>query len=319
MNKILTEIGLCGIVPVIVIEDKDNAVPLAKALVESGLPVAEVTFRTKAARESIELIAKAFPEMLIGAGTVLTIDQVKAAVDAGAKYIVSPGLNPKVVDYCIVNNISITPGIATPSDVERALEFDLEVVKYFPAESLGGLDYLKAISAPFGNLKFIPTGGIDEIKLLSYLKFPKVLACGGSWMVKSDLIAEKKFDEIKQLTSRAVITMLGFSLKHVGVNCSSADESISLTKQVSSMFGFTVKEGNSSNFIGGQIEFMKNPYLGKSGHIAIGTNFIERAVAYLEKQGYKLNSESKSIKDGKLIAVYLESEIGGFAYHLLQN
>jgi len=205
MNKILTEIGLCGIVPVIVIEDKDNAVPLAKALVEGGLPVAEVTFRTKAARESIESIAKAYPEMLIGAGTVLTIDQVKAAVDVGAKYIVSPGLNPKVVEYCVANAISITPGIATPSDIERALEFDLEVVKYFPAESLGGLDYLKAISAPFGNLKFIPTGGIDEIKLLSYLKFPKVLACGGSWMVKSDLIAEKKFDEIKNLTSKAVL------------------------------------------------------------------------------------------------------------------
>jgi 2-dehydro-3-deoxyphosphogluconate aldolase/(4S)-4-hydroxy-2-oxoglutarate aldolase len=291
MNKILTEIGLCGIVPVIVIDDKENAVPLAKALVEGGLPVAEVTFRTKAARESIELISKAYPEMLIGAGTVLSIDQVKAAVDAGAKYIVSPGLNPKVVEYCVVNEISITPGIATPSDIERTLEFNLEVVKYFPAESLGGLDYLKAISAPYGNLKFIPTGGIDEIKLLPYLRFTKVLACGGSWMVKSDLIAEKKFDEIKNLTSRAIASMLGF-----------ADN-----------------EGNSSNFAGGQIEFMKQPYLEKNGHIAIGTNFIERAIAYLEKLGYKFNYETKNIKDGKLIAVYFESELGGFAYHLLQN
>jgi 2-dehydro-3-deoxyphosphogluconate aldolase/(4S)-4-hydroxy-2-oxoglutarate aldolase len=291
MNKILTEIGLCGIVPVIVIDDKENAIPLAKSLVEGGLPVAEVTFRTKAARESIELISKAYPEMLIGAGTVLTIDQVKAAVDAGAKYIVSPGLNPKVVEYCVVNEISITPGIATPSDIERALEFNLEVVKYFPAESLGGLDYLKAISAPYGNLKFIPTGGIDEIKLLPYLRFTKVLACGGSWMVKSHLIAEKKFDEIKSLTSRAITSMLGF-----------ADN-----------------EGNSSNFSGGQIELMKQPNLGKNGHIAIGTNFIERAIAYLEKLGYKFNYETKSIKDGKLIAVYFESELGGFVYHLLQN
>jgi len=205
MNKILTEIGLYKIVPVIIIDDKVNALPLAKALIDGGLPVAEVTFRTKAARESIELIANAYPKMLIGAGTVLTIDQVKDAVNAGAKYIISPGLNPKVVDYCISNDISITPGIATPSDIEKALEFGLEVVKFFPAESLGGLDYLKAVSAPYGNLKFIPTGGIDEIKMLAYLKFPKVLACGGSWMVKSNLIAEKKFDEIKILTSNAVI------------------------------------------------------------------------------------------------------------------
>jgi 2-dehydro-3-deoxyphosphogluconate aldolase/(4S)-4-hydroxy-2-oxoglutarate aldolase len=205
MNKILTEIGLYKIVPVIIIDDKKNALPLAKALIEGGLPVAEVTFRTKAARESIELIANTYPKMLIGAGTVLTIDQVKEAVDAGAKYIISPGLNPKVVDYCVSNNISITPGIATPSDIERAFEFGLEVVKFFPAESLGGLDYLKAVSAPYGNLKYIPTGGIDEIKMPAYLKFPKVLACGGSWMVKSDLIAEKKFDEIKILTSNAVI------------------------------------------------------------------------------------------------------------------
>jgi len=204
MHKILEEIGKLGLVPVIVIEDVENAVPLAKALIEGGLPVAEVTFRTKAARKAIEKIAKEFPDMLLGAGTVLTTDQVKAATDAGAKYIVSPGLNPKVVEYCVLNNIPITPGIATPSEIERALEFNLEVVKYFPAEPLGGINYLKAISAPYGMLKFIPTGGIDESNLLSYLKFNKILACGGSWMVKSDLITGKQFDVIANLTAKAV-------------------------------------------------------------------------------------------------------------------
>lgn len=204
MHKILEEIGKLGLVPVIVIEDVENAVPLAKALIEGGLPVAEVTFRTKAAREAIEKIAKEFPDMQLGAGTVLTTDQVKAATDAGAKYIVSPGLNPKVVEYCVLNNIPITPGIATPSEIERALEFNLEVVKYFPAEPLGGINYLKAISAPYGMLKFIPTGGIDESNLLSYLKFNKILACGGSWMVKSDLITGRQFDVIASLTAKAV-------------------------------------------------------------------------------------------------------------------
>jgi 2-dehydro-3-deoxyphosphogluconate aldolase/(4S)-4-hydroxy-2-oxoglutarate aldolase len=204
MNSILKEIESYGIVPVIVIDDADNAVPLSEALIEGGLPVAEVTFRTTAARESIERIVKTFPEMLIGAGTVLSIDQVKSAVDAGAKYIISPGLNPKVVEYCVLNYIPITPGIATPSEIERALEFGLDVVKYFPAEALGGLNYLKAISAPYGKLRFIPTGGIDEKNLLSYLQFSKVLACGGSWMVKNDLISNKKFAEIKNLSAAAL-------------------------------------------------------------------------------------------------------------------
>ena len=204
MNKIFDEIGAYKIIPVIVIDDSANAIPLANALIEAELPVAEVTFRTKAAKESIKLIAKTFPDLLLGAGTVLTIDQVKDAVDSGAKFIVSPGLNPKVVEYCVENNIPITPGIATPSEIERALEYNLDVVKFFPAEALGGLNYLKAISAPYGNLRFIPTGGIDEKNLLSYLQFPKVLACGGSWMVKSELISNKKFDEIKKLSSSAL-------------------------------------------------------------------------------------------------------------------
>jgi 2-dehydro-3-deoxyphosphogluconate aldolase / (4S)-4-hydroxy-2-oxoglutarate aldolase len=204
MNKIIEDIGKCRIVPVIVIEDAENALPLAQALIEGGLPVAEVTFRTKAAKESIEKIAKAFPDMYLGAGTVLSVEQVKSAVDAGAKYIVSPGINLKVVEYCVNNNIPITPGIATPTEIEMALEFNLEVVKYFPAEPLGGVNYLKAISAPYGGLKFIPTGGIDEKNISGYLKFPKVVACGGSWMVKSDLIIGKKFNEIKDLTAEAL-------------------------------------------------------------------------------------------------------------------
>jgi 2-dehydro-3-deoxyphosphogluconate aldolase/(4S)-4-hydroxy-2-oxoglutarate aldolase len=211
MNKILEKIGIYKIVPVIVIDDSANAILLANALIEGGLPVAEVTFRTKAAEESINLIAKKFPEILIGAGTVLTIDQVKRAIDAGAKYIISPGLNPKVVEYCVNNEIPITPGIATPSEIERALEFNLEVVKFFPAEALGGLNYLKAIAAPYVSLKFIPTGGIDEKNLLSYLQYSKILACGGSWMVKSDLISNKKFDEIKNLSGAALNIARGIS------------------------------------------------------------------------------------------------------------
>ncbi len=204
MNEILNLIGSYKIVPVIVINDSSDAVPLAESLNEAGLPVAEITFRTNAAKESIASISKKFPDMLLGAGTVLSIDQVKSAVGAGAKYIISPGLNPKVVEYCLNNNIPITPGVATPTEIERALELNLNVVKYFPAEALGGINYLKAVAAPFGDLKFIPTGGIDEKNITAYLKFPKVLACGGSWMVKNELISEKKFDVIINLSREAV-------------------------------------------------------------------------------------------------------------------
>lgn len=318
MHTVLEQLGLLGIVPVIAIEDAADAEPLAQALIDGGLPCAEVTFRTAAAKDAISRIAKKFPDMALGAGTVLTVDQVKAAVDCGAKYIIAPGLNPKTVEYCVTNNIPVTPGVATPSDVERALEFGLEVVKFFPAEQAGGLAYLRALAGPYGKLKFIPTGGIDEKNILSYLSFPKVLACGGSWMVKTEMISNKQFEQIKTITEAAVKTMLGFELRHVGINTETADDSLGVARELSALLGAPVKEGNSSNFVGTQFEVMKKKYLGVHGHLAIGTNFIDRAVAHLERRGYKVIEESKSLKNGKLAAVYLDREIGGFALHLLQ-
>ncbi len=318
MNQILQEIGLLGIVPVIAIDNADDAVPLAKALVDGGLPCAEVTFRTAAAKEAITRIAKAYPTMMLGAGTVLTVDQVKAAVECGAKYVVSPGLNTKVVEYCVQHSIPVAPGVATPTEVEMALEQGLEVVKFFPAEANGGLPFLKAISAPYRSLKFIPTGGIDETNLLSYLKFNKVLACGGSWMVKSELINNKQFDEIKRITSQAVTKMLGFELRHVGINNADAKVALDGASKLASILGLPVKDGNSSVFVGSQFEFLKRVYLGSQGHLAIGTNFIDRAVAYLSGVGIGIKPETRVEKDGKLATVYLDVEIGGFAIHLLQ-
>lgn len=203
MNDILKRIGKLKIVPVVAIEDATDAKLLGEALVAGGLPCAEITFRTAAAEQAIRTIAKN-EDILVGAGTVLTIEQVKTAVNAGAQFIVSPGFNPKVVDYCVNNNIPITPGISNPTDIEMALEFGLDVVKFFPAEAFGGLKTLKAISAPYGMLKFIPTGGINPENLPDYLAFPKVLACGGSWMVAKGLISAKRFDEITKITAEAV-------------------------------------------------------------------------------------------------------------------
>ena len=203
MNDTLKEIGHTGIVPVVVLNKVADAVPLANALIKGGLPCAEVTFRTDAAEESIREIAKKFPEMFVGAGTVLTTEQVDRAIGAGAKFIVSPGFNPKVVEYCIKNNYPICPGIMTPTELEMALGFGLDVVKFFPAENAGGLKMIKAMSAPYTMMKFMPTGGINAENVGDYLACDKILACGGSWMVKGDLVKEGNFAEIEKLTAEA--------------------------------------------------------------------------------------------------------------------
>ena len=204
MNEVLNKLHELGIVPVVVIDDAKDAIPLAKALIEGGLPCAEVTFRTAAAADAIKAIADNFPEMLVGAGTVLTTEQVDRAVAAGAKFIVSPGTNPKVVKYCVEKNIPITPGTCNPSDVEQALECGVNIVKFFPAEPAGGLKYIKAIAAPYVDVKFMPTGGINANNVRDYLAYNKIWACGGSWMVKGDLIKAGDFEKIKELTAEAV-------------------------------------------------------------------------------------------------------------------
>lgn len=203
MNEILKKIGETGIIPVVVLNDVKNAVPLAQALINGGLPCAEVTFRTDAAQQSIAEISKKFPQMFVGAGTVLSVEQVDRAIDAGAKFIVSPGFNPKVVEYCLKNNYPITPGIMTPTELETALGYGLDVVKFFPAENAGGLKMIKAMSAPYTMMKFMPTGGINTSNIRDYLKCDKILACGGSWMVKGELINSENFAEIEKLTKEA--------------------------------------------------------------------------------------------------------------------
>jgi len=203
MHEVLEKIQKIGIVPVVVLEDAKDAAPLAKALIDGGLPCAEVTFRTDAAEESIRIMSKQFPEMLVGAGTILTTEQVDRAVAAGAEFIVSPGLNPRIVKYCVEKNIPITPGCANASDIELALENGLDVVKFFPAEPAGGLKMIKALAAPYVGVKFMPTGGINANNVKDYLAYDRIIACGGSWMVSGDLVKAGEFDKIKELTAEA--------------------------------------------------------------------------------------------------------------------
>jgi len=320
MNPVLRKLSEIGIVPVIKIDDAEKAVPLAKALAAGGLPCAEITFRTAQGEEAIRRIAKEVPEVLVGAGTVLTTEQVDRAIAAGAKFIVSPGFNRNVVAYCIEKNIPVTPGCANPSDVEQAIELGLDVVKFFPVEQAGGINYIKAIAAPYANMMFMPTGGIHAANVNDYLANDKILCCGGSWMVKDDLIQNARFEEITTLCKEAVHTMLGFELAHVGINEENTQNAVKTAKMFEAWFGFACREGNRSVYADKYIEVMKTPFKGKNGHIAISTNSVDRAVAHLERLGVEFDyaTEKKDAK-GKIIALYMKEEISGFAVHLVEK
>jgi len=308
-----------GIMPVIKLRDPADAVPLAKALLKGGIAAAEVTFRTDAAEESIRRIAAEVPEVLIGAGTVLTTENVDKAINAGAQFVVAPGFNPRIVDYCLERNMPVFPGINNPSQIEQGLERGLKVLKFFPAEASGGLKALKAMSAAYGDVRFMPTGGIGPGNLCDYLAFDKIVACGGSWMVKPELVEAGDFEGITRLTAEAVRTALGFELMHVGINGEDASSAASTAELFAKMFGFPLREGSRSWFASRGIEVTKEKFPGANGHIAIGTNRIQMAVHYLEGQGFRFREDTAVRKNGKLVAIYLEAEAGGFALHLVQR
>ncbi|MBP3338488.1 MAG: bifunctional 4-hydroxy-2-oxoglutarate aldolase/2-dehydro-3-deoxy-phosphogluconate aldolase [Lachnospiraceae bacterium] len=203
-TKMIDEIRKVGIVPVVVIDDAKDALPLAKALIDGGINCAEVTFRTAAAKDAIKIISEAYPNMLVGAGTVLTKEQVDDAVMAGAKFLVSPGLNPRTVQYAMDKGVTMIPGVCTPSDIERGLELGLKVMKFFPAEPSGGITMIKALAAPYTDVLFMPTGGISKDNIEKYLEFNRVIACGGSWMVSKDMIKSGDFARITELSREAM-------------------------------------------------------------------------------------------------------------------
>lgn len=317
---VIKELSLIGLVPVIKIDDAKDAAPLAHALDEGGLPCAEVTFRTAAAAEAIAEMVKACPDMLVGAGTVLTTAQVDEAVAAGAKFIVSPGLNPNVVKYCVERNIPVMPGINNPSGIEQAMELGLKVVKFFPAEPSGGLNMLKAMAAPYGGVRFMPTGGISPSNVGDYLAWNRIIACGGSWMVPAKMLAEGNFEGIKKLAREAVDTMLNLRFTHLGVNCRDEDECRTAAATANALFGMPSDERSMSIFAGTPLEFMKAPGRGTMGHVAIATPSVDRAVYHLTRRGAKFDESSAQYdKDGSLKFIYIADEIAGFAYHLVKG
>lgn len=317
MNPILTKLGNIGLVPVVKIDDAAKATGLAKALIDGGLPCAEVTFRTAAAADAISAITKEFPDMLVGAGTVINVELAKKAVAAGAKFIVSPGFNPAVVDWCVSNNVPIVPGINNPSGIEAGLEKGLEVLKFFPAEASGGVAMLDALAGPFAQVSFMPTGGIDLGNLGDYARRSNVLAVGGSWMVKADLIEKEDWAGITVLCRDAVTKVHGFAFAHVGIN-EKDEKSATDTANLFGLLGFAPKAGTSSIFNDTVIEVMKSPFRGTKGHIGFKCWNIERSLAYLEQFGFHGVQETAKSEKGKLTVIYLDREIGGFAIHLVR-
>ena len=204
MKNIFKQLGEIGIIPVIAIDDAAQAIPLGKALLDGGLPCAEITFRTAAAAEAIQRMSSVYPQMLVGAGTVLTVEQAKQAKAAGACFVATPGFDMAVVDYCQENELPITPGVMTPTDINQALTKGLKLLKFFPAEAAGGIKTLRAIGAPYVGVKFIPTGGIHVNNFAEYLSLPMVHACGGSWIAKKELISSGQFETISQLAREAI-------------------------------------------------------------------------------------------------------------------
>lgn len=319
MQDVLKSIHLSGVIPVVKFKSAADAVPTCKAIREGGLDVVEITFRTDAAEEAIQCACKEFPDMLIGAGTVTTIEQAQRAMRAGAKFIVAPGLNPRVVQWCIDHSMPIIPGVNDPSGIEAAMELGLNCVKFFPAEASGGVKFLNAVHAPYAKVTFVPTGGVNEDNLSDYLSAPGVTACGGSWMAPADAIERGDFDSVRELVRRLVRKMLNFRLAHVGVNTENEQAARAAAARLELLFGFTAKEGNSSVMAGQAVELVKGTGLGTHGHIAIGVSDAERAVYSLTRFGFAFDqTTAKTDAKGALKAIYLAEEIAGFAIHLVQ-
>lgn len=320
MNPVVQRVYEIGIIPVIAFNSVDEALPLCKALMDGGLPAAEVTFRTACAEECIKKIHDELPDMLLGAGTVLTIDQADRAMAAGASFIVSPGFDPNVTKHVIDKGGIMMPGTCSPGEMQQAMNLGCEAIKFFPAEANGGVAMLKNIGGALKTAKWMCTGGINAKNVNDYLAYPQIFAVGGTWMCKSDKIKAGAWDEITAMCREAVDTMLGLELGHIGINCADEAEAAKTAEVLGSLLSMAVKPGNSSIFVGKkEFEIMKKPGRGTHGHIAILTNNVDRAIYHLGLRGVKFDMDSKNVKDGKTIAIYLADEVAGFAIHLVQR
>ncbi len=306
VTDLFKSLSYAGLVPVVKIENAQDAVPLCRALADGGLPVAEVNFLTDAAEQAIKAVRTALPGVMLGAGSVLTCEQADRAVKAGASYIVSPGLNPVLVKHCQSIGVHVLPGCASPSEIESALELGIDTVKFFPAEALGGIKLIKAMSAPYGQVRFVPTGGINETNLIDYLAFDRVLAAGGSWMAPSDVVREKNWTRVTELTRRAVSRMLGLTLERVAIQDEYADQDV---WALARLLDWPVTQTRFGHQIGDKFELTRSV----CDQLVIGTNNLDRACWHFERRGFTAKKEPTT---GFIV---LSKPVAGMTVRLVQK
>ncbi len=319
MDAKLREMGLVSVVK---IDNAADALPLADALMEGGLPCAEITFRTDAAAEAIRTIRENRPDMLVGAGTVLTLTQLENAIAAGAQFIVSPGLNPEIVKAALAKDLPVYPGCATPSEVETAMSLGLDTVKFFPAEAAGGIPMLSSLAAPYGKIKFMPTGGIDASNLNKYLALPNVIACGGSFMVKGDWLKSGDWTAVKEATEQAVMTMLGLEMGHFAIMAKGRDDMASSATALGKLLCLSanINPDGRGAMVGGAFEVLNSQEDGLYPHAALLTNDPARAKAWFIRRGYSFREETCQYDEkGNLKVAYLDGEWCGIRLHLLKK
>ena len=308
-----------GVIPVVKVNAPGQAVSVADALQAGGLPIVEIPFRSDAAEEAIRLLRTKRPDLTVGAGTILTKAQAERAIDAGAHFMVTPGFNPSIAEYCAEQDIEFMPGVNTPGEIEQAMALGLFMLKFFPAKTSGEVSAIKALQSVYPNTEFIPMGGVNTDNLATYLRLKNCPAVGGTWIAPSDLVESENYGEITRRAEEALEIAAGFDLAHVGINAGSSDEAKRIAEEFSIVFGFPVKEGNSSVFAGDGFEIMKKQGLGSHGHLAIHTNKVDVALGLLERRGIDVRPETVKEVDGSVRAVYLKPEVAGFAIHLLQR
>lgn len=319
-EEIRKELNLCGIAPVIVIDDANDAVDTAKALLNGGIWFMEITFRTAAAADAIRNVAENVPEMIVGAGTVITAENAEKAVNAGAKFIVTPGYVPEVVKWCHDHDVAVVPGTTTMTEICAAINDGCDLVKLFPAVDAGGVKYLKSVNSVFPFLKFMPSGGIGLDNFMDFATYSGVAAATGSWLAPRKLIKEHRYDEITEICRKSVLMMHGFRLLHIGINNKDEESAYKSAKVLSDLLSEPLTDKGTAYFVGNMADVVKYDTLpGPHGHIAIECNNVDRAVRYFEKKGYRFTDVGKAEDDKGLISIWFdESQVdaGGFAVHL---
>ena len=320
MSEAMNRIAQIGILPVIRIDRLEDAAALAEALCAGDIPAIEITMRTECALDAIRRIKTQCPQMTVGAGTVTSPELADRALEAGADFLVSPGLNPETVEHAWSRGAAIVPGCVTATEIEAGMGMGLDTFKFFPAEQMGGLQTIKLLSGPFQKARFIPTGGLNYSLLPQYLALPQVMACGGSFMAPGELIRAGAWDRITELCKKAVKLSLGFALAHVGINHTDSEQAQSSAEWFCRAFLMEKDEHKGAVFAGSMVECLRGKGKGTLGHIAVSTASTYRAMAYLQNKGFQLRQDAAGVDEmGRTKWIYLADEVGGFAVHIQQR